>query len=269
VNQGRSQFEGSGKADLHWRSNKRTSLHNLKCLEQLRKRIKVLVKLQDKLVKVTIKAVRNACRRAGWADIARVDAWSHGGFYTRIIRDSMDGYLSLHQHLLGLATSDAPWKYTQVEIEHHVEEWKSFVTHNIPVCRHSVIYMRTLVMDRTRIGIPTLCSTRETWSYTQRCRMEDLKPPLVTTEEESMSVRNVKPVLHKGSLVSLGLRIWGTFGSTKDCDSILIEHGGHGEFEKTSQVFSTASSHEKSSYACRGTEKGVGRWLQGSKTVPV
>jgi viroplasmin and RNaseH domain-containing protein len=122
VNQGRSQFEGSGKADLHWRSDKRTSLRNLKSLEQLRKRIKVLVKLRDKVVKVTIKAVRNACRRAGWVDIARVDAWSHGGFYTRIIRDSMDGYLSLHQHLLGLATSDAPWKYTQVEIEHHVEE---------------------------------------------------------------------------------------------------------------------------------------------------
>jgi hypothetical protein len=34
----------------------------------------------------------------------------------------MDNYLSLHQHLLGLATSDAPWKYTQVEIDHHVEE---------------------------------------------------------------------------------------------------------------------------------------------------
>jgi hypothetical protein len=34
----------------------------------------------------------------------------------------MDYYLSLHQHLLGLATSDAPWEYTQVEIDHHVEE---------------------------------------------------------------------------------------------------------------------------------------------------
>jgi hypothetical protein len=35
----------------------------------------------------------------------------------------MDCYLSLHQHLLGLATSDVPWEYTQVEINHHhVEE---------------------------------------------------------------------------------------------------------------------------------------------------
>ncbi len=25
-------------------------------------------------------------------------------------------------HALGLATSDAPWEYTKVEIEHHIEE---------------------------------------------------------------------------------------------------------------------------------------------------
>jgi hypothetical protein len=37
VNQGCSQFEGSGKADLHWRSDKRTSPRNVKSLEQLRK----------------------------------------------------------------------------------------------------------------------------------------------------------------------------------------------------------------------------------------
>jgi len=35
----------------------------------------------------------------------------------------MDFYLSLHQHLMGLATSDnVPWSYVQIELEHHVDE---------------------------------------------------------------------------------------------------------------------------------------------------
>jgi hypothetical protein len=40
----------------------------------------------------------------------------------RIARDSMDYYLLLHQHLMGLASSEVPWSYVQVEIDHHVEE---------------------------------------------------------------------------------------------------------------------------------------------------
>jgi hypothetical protein len=52
-----------------------------------------------------------------------MEAWAHGGYYTHIFRDTMEHYLPLqNQHLLGLATSDAPWEYTQVKIDHHVEE---------------------------------------------------------------------------------------------------------------------------------------------------
>jgi hypothetical protein len=40
----------------------------------------------------------------------------------RIARDPMDYYLSLHQYLMGLASSEVPWSYVQVEIDHHVEE---------------------------------------------------------------------------------------------------------------------------------------------------
>ena len=35
----------------------------------------------------------------------------------------MDFYLSLHQHLMGLAIAESvPWSYVQLEIDHHVEE---------------------------------------------------------------------------------------------------------------------------------------------------
>jgi hypothetical protein len=40
----------------------------------------------------------------------------------RIAWDSIDYYLSLHQHLMGLASAEVPWSYVQVEIDHHVEE---------------------------------------------------------------------------------------------------------------------------------------------------
>jgi len=69
-----------------------------------------------------MRAVRNACKRGGWLDQGEVEAWVQGGQYTRIVRDTMDWYLSLHQHLMGLATTEAPWSYVQIEIDHHVEE---------------------------------------------------------------------------------------------------------------------------------------------------
>ena len=122
VSQGRNQAEGASKADLHWRSGKRTSLRQVKNLDSLRKRIKVLLKLRDKVIKHTIIAVRNACKRGGWQDEERIEAWAHGGFITRITRDSMDYYLSLHQHLMGLLIAGAPWDYVKMEQDHHVEE---------------------------------------------------------------------------------------------------------------------------------------------------
>jgi hypothetical protein len=122
VSQGRSQMEGAAKADLHWRSGKRTFLRQVKNLDSLRKRIKVLLKLRDKVIKHTIIAVRNACKRGGWQDSQRIEAWAHGGHITHITRDAMDYYLSLHQHLMRLLIAGAPWDYVKMEQDHHVEE---------------------------------------------------------------------------------------------------------------------------------------------------
>jgi viroplasmin and RNaseH domain-containing protein len=122
VSQGRSQMEGAAKADLHWRSSKRTSLRQISGLDSLRKRIKVLLKMRDKVVKHTIIAVRNACKRGGWEDLERIEAWAHGGYLTRLTRDSLDYYLSLHQHLMGLLSAGAPWSYVKMEQDHHIEE---------------------------------------------------------------------------------------------------------------------------------------------------
>jgi hypothetical protein len=78
--------------------------------------------MRDKVVKHTIIAVRNACKRGGWEDLERIEAWAHGGYLTRLTRDSLDYYLSLHQHLMGLLSAGAPWSYVKMEQDHHIEE---------------------------------------------------------------------------------------------------------------------------------------------------
>jgi hypothetical protein len=70
VNKNCMDFEGVRKTDLHWRSLKRTALRNVNTLKQLRKQIKLLLHLREKVVKYTIKSQRQACTRAGWTDQA-------------------------------------------------------------------------------------------------------------------------------------------------------------------------------------------------------
>jgi hypothetical protein len=122
VSQGRNQNEGAAKADLHWRRSKCTALHQVKGAGMLRKRIKVLLKLRDKVIKHTIIAVRNACKRGGWQDTERIEAWAHGGYIARITRDGLDYNLSLHNHLMGLLSGGAHWDYVKTELDHHAEE---------------------------------------------------------------------------------------------------------------------------------------------------
>jgi hypothetical protein len=122
VYQGRGGEDGGRKAELSWRHQKNTTLRKITTQEKLRKQIKILVKLREKIPKRIVKACKNGLIRAGWTDPLLIEAWSQGGFLMRIARDSMDYYLSLHQHLMGLASSEVPWSYVQVEIDHHVEE---------------------------------------------------------------------------------------------------------------------------------------------------
>ena len=125
VYQGRGGTEDGNtrRTYLNWRAQKRTTLREINTLEKLRKRIKILIKLRERMPKRIVKGCKNSFIRAGWTDPLRIDAWSQGGYFLRIARDSLDFYLSLHQHLMGLGTTEnVPWSYVQVEIDHHVDE---------------------------------------------------------------------------------------------------------------------------------------------------
>jgi hypothetical protein len=72
------------------------------------------VKLREKIPNRIVKACKNGLIQAGWMDLLLIEAWSQRGFLViRIDRDSaMDYYLSLYQHLMGLAnSSEVPWSY--------------------------------------------------------------------------------------------------------------------------------------------------------------
>jgi hypothetical protein len=112
-----------GRSDLQWRHGKRTSLRSIKDAGMLHKRVGVLMKLRKKVVKRTITSVTNACRRSGWQDKHRIQAWAYGGYITKIVMDTFDFYVSLHQHLLQMADVDqAGWDYAHMELEHHIDE---------------------------------------------------------------------------------------------------------------------------------------------------
>jgi hypothetical protein len=114
VYQERGGEDGGRKAELSWQHQKNTALRKLTTQEKLRKQIKILVKLREKIAKRIVKACKNGLIRAGWTDLLLIEAWSQGGFLMRIARDYMDYYLSLHQHLMGLASLEVPWSYVQV-----------------------------------------------------------------------------------------------------------------------------------------------------------
>jgi hypothetical protein len=123
VHQGRSSTEGALKSDLQWRWDKRTALRTVRDPLSLTKRLRDLLKLRDQVLKNMIRATVNVLKRAGWTDEDAINAWAIGGYYTKMVRDSMDAWIALHQHFLGLATTErVPWSYVQVEIDHHVDE---------------------------------------------------------------------------------------------------------------------------------------------------
>jgi hypothetical protein len=119
---GRSENDFLGKPDFNWRASGRTGLKNITTDEKLRHRIKVLIKLGRRVQKQTVKLVINGLKRAGWADESEIAAWAQGGPIYRLISDTLEYNLSLHQHLLSLSASTMDWSYVQTEVDHHVEE---------------------------------------------------------------------------------------------------------------------------------------------------
>jgi hypothetical protein len=72
---GRTENEIFGKPDFNWRANGRMGLKSVTTDEKLRHRVKVLIKLGQRVRKQTVKLVINGLKRAGWTDESEIAAW--------------------------------------------------------------------------------------------------------------------------------------------------------------------------------------------------
>jgi hypothetical protein len=142
---GKSENEIFSKPDFNWRASGRTGLKTITTDEKLRHRVKVLVKLGQRVRKQTVKLLINGLKRAGWTDESEIAAWAQGGPIYRLVTDCLDYNLSLHQHLLSLSASTMDWSYVQTEVDHHVEELgliRSVADSRIQALVHLYCYLR-------------------------------------------------------------------------------------------------------------------------------
>jgi hypothetical protein len=121
VTQNRGMAGKTGRSDLRWRSEKRTSIRSITSEDKLRIRIKHLKKLMPKVQKRMEALVSTSCKRSGWTDQIRIHTWSSYGYLPVIVMSSLRWYIPLHEHLLELAT-EVGWNYIATELDHHIEE---------------------------------------------------------------------------------------------------------------------------------------------------
>ena len=145
VNQKRHGGEQTGRADLHWRTDRRISLINVKSLGDLFKRVTILQKLELKVRKRMVTAMSNACKGAGVTDMSMNHAWSNYGWLTTIIMRSLTYYIGLHQHLLCNGQTNG-WDYIKIERDHFLEELR-LVRHTADSRIHCICLQYTLLRD--------------------------------------------------------------------------------------------------------------------------
>ena len=121
VNQKRQGGENFGRSDLHWRSDKRVTLGNIRSLEDLRNRVLTLGKLMPKIRERMVTMVSNACKTGGMKDNVCTHSWSNHGWLTVIVTQTFLFYLGLHQHLLAGGEAHG-WSFIKPEIDHYVQE---------------------------------------------------------------------------------------------------------------------------------------------------
>jgi hypothetical protein len=110
------------RRDYQWQHTNRTSLRLITDKEDLRNRVNELTKAKTAIFKNLVSTTKTILREAGWMDTNSMQAWAYGGFVYRIVRASLDSYVSLTLHLLAIANSDLPWAYTKMELDYHVEK---------------------------------------------------------------------------------------------------------------------------------------------------
>jgi hypothetical protein len=176
----------------------------------------VLVKIGQKVRRQTIKLLSNGLKRDGWKDKQKIMAWAQGGQIYRLISDTLDYNLSLHQYLTGLASSRVKWSYVHTEIQHHVEEM-SLIRSTSDSRIQALVFLYCYLRDAHAVGwqSTTLQAQRNVELFAQECNPEESDCEPTNTECTNMSLLTCQKcgtALHSGGMRSCP---WGNLSNKK------------------------------------------------------
>jgi hypothetical protein len=107
------------RVDTAWQAASRNSIGSIKSADMLQPRFIELTGLRAKVMKSFHRRLRSIFLNAGWTE-SRAEAWAMSGPHAKIATGTYDAYVSLHLHLVGLATRGVPWGTLHTTIKYHV-----------------------------------------------------------------------------------------------------------------------------------------------------
>lgn len=119
--QRQSQSGEQQRRDLKWSQLSRNVLKTVKTVEDLRTMMIDVMSLKENSLNALIAWQKTILSREPWEPII-CEAWSQGGYITVLSRKSLEHYISLLEHLVGLG-GRYPWDIVQQEIDFYVQKW--------------------------------------------------------------------------------------------------------------------------------------------------
>ena len=109
------------RRDLKWSQLSRNVLKTVKTVEDLRTMMIEVMSLKESQLSSVISWQKTILAKEPWEAII-CETWSQGGYITVLSRKSLEHYISLLEHLLGLG-GRYPWDIVQQEIDFYVQKW--------------------------------------------------------------------------------------------------------------------------------------------------
>jgi hypothetical protein len=202
-----------GTTDNGFKQEKRTTLGNVKSVEELDTRLQCLNSNKDKVLGHVEGNLKVVLMGAGYTanDAALL---AHDSPFLRLSSDSLNSYIGLHMHLLTVALRHG-WEHSKSELGYHVtklKEIRGLYQTRLQVIAHNYCYLRDLQTQKWQtFGIQDL-RIREL-----QASMGVLAPPTASVLGGATSGRthycnHCKTTLHPGNKASC---LWKTSSATE------------------------------------------------------
>jgi hypothetical protein len=134
-----------GATDNSYKQERRTTLGNIKSLEDLETRLQCLVSNQHTVLEHVEGNLKIVLMGAGYT-AGDAQLLAHDSPFLRISSDCQSAYIGLHMHLLNVALRHG-WDHVKSELKYHVEKLKeirALYQSRLQVLSHNYCYLRDL-----------------------------------------------------------------------------------------------------------------------------